>query len=82
MPTFELTKSDGQRFVIGYDEGDEGAVLDALIAMAGDPALTFDWFDAALISHRLGKNIVAGLKPLKPLPTTTTTKEGPTDANG
>ena len=40
-------------FVFGYEPGQEGRVLEALIAQAKDPRTDFDWFDVALLELKL-----------------------------
>lgn len=37
-------------------------MLDAVTAMANDPAVNFDWSDAAVISNLIGREITKELK--------------------
>ena len=60
-----LQKGD-QCYVFRYVPGDEEAVLDAFIELANSPETSdnpgnadrFDWFDAAVLSFQLSKNLV------------------------
>ena len=56
-----LSKS-GETFIIRYVPGDEAFVLDHLVEMVNRPDPRFDWFDAGVMSHQLGKAIAADLK--------------------
>jgi len=47
-----------ERFVFRYESGSEETVLDAFVDMANDRASNFDWFDAAVLSFQLSKNLV------------------------
>jgi len=49
---------DLEKFVFRYQEGNEEDVLDAFVDMANDRASAFDWFDAAVLSFQLSKNLV------------------------
>ena len=46
-----------ERFVFRYQAGQEAEVIDAFAAMAGDPARSFDWFDAAVLSYQMGRRL-------------------------
>jgi hypothetical protein len=59
--TLNLVKGT-DRHVIRYAVGEEAAVLDSLIGMVNDPAVRFDWFDAAAMSHELGQHLAKELK--------------------
>jgi len=47
----------GQVYLFGYAPGMELAVLQQLIALARDPDVDFDWFDAAVLSYQLGEQV-------------------------
>ncbi len=54
------------RFVVTYEVGEESHVLDAIVAMVHNPATPLDWFDAAILSHQLGKHLAKELKAKVP----------------
>ncbi len=55
----ELTlHKNTERFVFRYEPGDEEMVLDTIVNMANDSGNSFDWFDAAVLSFQLSKNLV------------------------
>jgi hypothetical protein len=41
-------------------------VLDALVEMVHRRELSFDWFDAAVLSHQLGQHLAKELKAFMP----------------
>ncbi len=45
---------DGQRYVFRYSRGQEHSMLAGLVEMVRDPNSKLGWFDAAVVSHRLG----------------------------
>jgi|GEM_PF-1426749 len=47
-----------ERFIFRYESGGEEVVLDAFVDMANEKKNTFDWFDAAVLSFQLSKNLV------------------------
>ena len=47
-----------EKFIFRYDEGCEKSLLDALVCSANDPDLSFDWFDAAVLSFKLTQNLI------------------------
>ncbi|MCF7957820.1 MAG: hypothetical protein K9M57_05155 [Phycisphaerae bacterium] len=49
---------DNELFVFRYNKGSEENVLDAFIDMANTHENNFDWFDAAVLSFQLSKNLV------------------------
>jgi hypothetical protein len=55
-----------QHFCFRYEVGDESRVLDALVEMVNRRELSFDWFDAAVISHQLGQHLAKELKTYLP----------------
>ena len=57
----------GERFVFRYAPGQENKLLIDLAEMADDPTCDLDWFDAAVLSHQMGKRFSQQLKEtLKP----------------
>jgi hypothetical protein len=52
-------QKEGERFLFRYEPGSEENILDSFIDMANDPTSNFDWFDAAVLSFQLSKNLVA-----------------------
>jgi len=44
-----------ERFVLRYAVGMELAALQQIIALARNPVVDFDWFDAAVLSYQLGE---------------------------
>ena len=63
--TLSLVKGK-QHFCFRYEIGDEGKVLDALVDMVHRRELSFDWFDAAVVSHQLGQHLAKELKAYLP----------------
>lgn len=63
--TLSLMKGD-QHFCFRYDVGDEPKVLEALIDMVNRREVSFDWFDAAVLSHQLGQHLAKELKAYLP----------------
>jgi hypothetical protein len=55
---------NNQRYIFRYAPGEETQVLDAVakMAAAGDGGL--DWFDAAVLSHQVGRHISQELDQL------------------
>ena len=47
-----------QKFLFRYEPGSEEEILDAFVNMAHDRNQDFDWFDAAVLSFQLSKNLV------------------------
>ena len=60
MPdTKELSLLKGtEKFIFRYEPGYEETVLDAFVGMANDRDRNFDWFDAAVLSFQLSKQLV------------------------
>ena len=56
----------GHTFELRYETGDESIVLRSLTEMVQDPALPFDWFDAAVMGHQLGAQLAKELGDLLP----------------
>ena len=66
-PTRTLSLVKGpHRFCFRYEVGDEAKVLDALVDMVNRRELSFDWFDAAVLSHQLGQHLAKELKGYLP----------------
>jgi hypothetical protein len=65
MKTLNLVKGD-QYFCFKYEVGQEVKVLDALIEMVHKGDTQFDWFDAAILSHQLGRHLAKELKAYLP----------------
>lgn len=53
-------------FIVRYQRGEEADVLLALSAMAQDPRLPFDWRDAAVMAHEVGRRAASALKSFHP----------------
>lgn len=55
----QLVLNKGQeKYIFRYEPGQEGPLLDALVACAADPRTDFDWFDAAVLSFRLTQSLI------------------------
>jgi hypothetical protein len=63
--TLSLVKGD-QHFCFRYEIGQEAKVLDALVEMVNRRDTSFDWFDAAVLSHQLGQHLAKELKTFLP----------------
>ena len=63
--TISLMKGK-DHFCFRYEVGEESAVLDALIKMVNRRDISFDWFDAAVLSHQLGQHLAKELKAFLP----------------
>ena len=48
---------NGQRYVFRYTLGDEAELLESLIELARDPESDLTWFDAAVLSHQMGRRL-------------------------
>jgi hypothetical protein len=73
--TISYEKTNGQRFIFRCEAGSEALLLDALIALVHRGDVSFDWFDAGVISHQLGRQTAGNLpgaihvpKPDDPFP--------------
>jgi len=54
----ELTlEKHGERFVFTCPTGEEEPLLEQLIHMVRDPNCPLDWFDAAVLSHQMGRRL-------------------------
>jgi hypothetical protein len=65
MKTLSLMKGD-QYYCFRYEVGQETKVLDALVEMVHKSNQKFDWFDAAILSHQLGRHLAKELKAHMP----------------
>ena len=65
MKTLSLVKGQ-HHFCFRYQAGEEAKVLDAMIEMVNRRDLSFDWFDAAVLSHQLGQHLAKELKAYLP----------------
>ena len=63
--TLSLVKGR-HHFCFRYQVGEEAQVLDALVEMVHRRELSFDWFDAAVLSHQLGQHLTKELKAFLP----------------
>ncbi len=52
-----LIKKD-ENFIFRYEPGDEEELLDTFVKLANDRGNNFDWFDAAVLSFQLSRNLV------------------------
>ena len=57
-----VLSKQAHRWVFRYAPGEESAVLRALAHAARDPEQSFDWFDAAVLSQRMGDQMHSQLK--------------------
>lgn len=65
MKTLSLVKGK-EHFCFRYEVGQESKVLESLIEMVNARELSFDWFDAAVLSHQLGQHLAKELKGYLP----------------
>jgi len=65
VKTLSLVKGR-EHFCFRYEVGQEAKVLDALVDMVHRRELSFDWFDAAVVSHQLGQHLAKELKAYLP----------------
>ena len=47
-----------EKYIFRYEKGNEGQLLDALVATASDNKIDFDWFDAAVLSFKLTQSLI------------------------
>ena len=59
--TLSLTKGE-HHFRVRYGAGEEVTALTTLVEMAETRPGGFDWFDAAVLSHQLGRQLAKELK--------------------
>lgn len=65
LKTLSLVKGQNY-FCFRYEVGQEGKVLDALVDMVHKTERKFDWFDAAILAHQLGRHLAKELKSYMP----------------
>ena len=66
-PQNTLTLTKGRhRFQVKYARGDESTALAHLTEMAQTRPGGFDWFDAAVLSHQLGRHLAREVKAMAP----------------
>lgn len=65
MKTLSLVKGK-DHFCFRYEVGQESKVLESLVEMVNRRELSFDWFDAAVLSHQLGQHLAKELKAYLP----------------
>jgi hypothetical protein len=65
MRTLSLVKGKDQ-YLFRYEEGQEADVLHSLVDMVNRRDVSFDWFDAAVLSHQLGQHLSKELKGYLP----------------
>jgi hypothetical protein len=46
-----------ERYVFRYSPGNEPQIIDSFVDMADDIDSDFDWFDAAVLSYQMGKQM-------------------------
>ena len=51
-------QKESDHFVFRYQQGSEEQLLDTFVELANDEERNFDWFDAAVLSFQLSKNLV------------------------
>ena len=65
VKTLSLAKGK-DTFIFRYEMGKESDILDAMIEMVHNPNVSFDWFDASVLSHQLGQQMAKELKTFLP----------------
>ena len=50
-------KRDGHTYIFRYERGQEADMVARLSDLAANPELSFDWFDAAVMSFQIGKRL-------------------------
>lgn len=62
MPKSQLKQlslmKEKEKFLFRYESGCEEELLDSFVDMANDRGNNFDWFDAAVLSFQLSKQLV------------------------
>ena len=48
-----IIKSDGEKYVFMYEDHQVSRVLQTIGRFAGNPALSFDWHDALIVSNKV-----------------------------
>jgi len=52
------------RYIFRYTSGDEAQIIDAFVELADDNESEFDWFDAAVLSYQMGKQLDADFEQI------------------
>jgi hypothetical protein len=65
VKTLSLVKG-AEQFYFRYEVGQETRVLDALVEMVHRKEVALDWFDAAVLSHQLGRHLAKELQTYLP----------------
>ena len=65
LRTLSLVKGD-QKFFFRYEPGNETEVLQSLVDLVNRRDVSFDWFDAAVLSHQLGQHLTKEIKGFLP----------------
>lgn len=65
LRTLSLVKGE-HRFFFRYRPGEETVVLQAVAEMANCRDVPFDWFDAAVVSHQLGQQLMKEMEAFLP----------------
>ncbi len=55
------------RYVFQYAKGREADLLGSFVQLANDPDYEFDWFDAAVLSYRMGEQLTRSYDVVVPL---------------
>jgi hypothetical protein len=50
----------GERYVFVYDDESRDALVNVLRDQAADPRLTFSWFDASVLTHKVRAQAESG----------------------
>jgi hypothetical protein len=58
----------GERYVYVYDDASHEPLLDCFEAQAADPALSLNWFDAAVLARKAREQAVATQSEEAPVP--------------
>jgi hypothetical protein len=67
MATRTLSLVKGKHtFCFKYEEGEEAELLKTLVEYVQRRDVSFDWFDAAIVSHQLGEQLADELKEYLP----------------
>lgn len=61
MRRLSLLKGEHQ-FVFQYPPGAESEIVASFASLASDPDSEFDWYDAAVLSYQMGRQVEAELK--------------------
>lgn len=59
-----ILKKGSERFIFRYEEGNEGELLNALVAQANDARVDFNCFDAAMLCFKLTQSLIGEADPI------------------